>query len=157
MNISEEEESPIPPVLLYSLDTFIFQIIIIMFNYLEPYTHLQLYDRTGYFNSILSSSFLSAVDPSCKSTDLKIVCKLEEGRKLMYYIVPQPIPPCRCPCTTGGPDRRPLQPVRLHPPAGEGGRGGARPDAARGGNQHSPAASGASLPRSVSLPDFLYS
>ena len=53
-----------------------------MFKYFKPYTNLQLYDRTGYFNSILSSSFLSAVDPSCKSTDLQIVCQLEEGRKL---------------------------------------------------------------------------
>jgi len=50
-----------------------------MFKYLKPYTHLQLYDKTGYFNSILSSSFLSAVDPSCKSTDLQIICQLEEG------------------------------------------------------------------------------
>ena len=66
-------------VLFYSVEFFSLQII--MLNYLEPYTHLQLYDRTGYFNSILSSSFLSAVDPSCKSTDLKIVCQLEEGRK----------------------------------------------------------------------------
>ena len=55
-----------------------------MFNCFEPHTHLQLYDRTGYFNSILSSSFLSAVDPSCKTTDLKIVCQLEEGRKLLW-------------------------------------------------------------------------
>ena len=55
-----------------------------MFNCFEPHTHLQLYDRTGYFNSILSSSFLSAVDPSCKATDLKIICQLEEGRKLQW-------------------------------------------------------------------------
>ena len=67
----------------------------------------------------------------------------------MYYFT------CRCECSTPGPVCSPLQPVRLHPRPGEGGWGGASPDAARGGNQDSPATSGTSLPWSVSWNDRL--
>ena len=118
----------------------------VMFGFNEPYTNLRLYDKKKHFNSILKSSFLRAVDPSSQSvsTDLNLICQLEEGESGLRFTNPFSNVLSRCLCVSAHSICCPLQPVGLCTGAA-GDEGGIYHLPPRRGHSDCPEAPGTSL------------